>query len=432
MENMNPFDIIVLAILVLCAFWGGMRGVIAQIASIASWVFSWYIAARYYTIVGNLISSSDSSRTPIAIVITFALSVILLSVAFRFIKKVLHSVGLKEFDRQMGALLGIMKGGLLCVLITFFGVVMSDRTREIVNNSKSGPFLVSVISRLQSHFPDSELKKIFQNVVEENYENELSENSIKTYVDDLKGYLVKQVLTSDAAEIVKEADTNEETVSQNASSSLFRSLLSSIRYLNRDIKNTNDANVASEEPERPTGEGELRKSGYYDVNNELEVGLNSSYRTSSLKSYPSNDNSNFYSGPAYDRSQMANTAFRNDNNLSYDGMEAQNRNAEMNSFPPYDNADNAETVDFGKYAPIYVDAKTESYASVYNSSGENTNAPNDDFNSLDLSSGGAEFGIRTDRSLNTNRGLRSTTRRRGSGRTASSERLGSYSYSSNY
>ena len=43
---------------------------------------------------------------------------------FRLVSRLIDRVKLKDFDRQFGALLGLAKGSLLCMLITFFSVTL--------------------------------------------------------------------------------------------------------------------------------------------------------------------------------------------------------------------------------------------------------------------------------------------------------------------
>ena len=239
MENMNPFDIVVLAILVLSVFWGGMRGVISQIATIASWGLSWIISARYYTVVAKMTPLSETGSAVAAPVVTFVICAIVISIAFRFLKRMVSLAGLREFDRQAGALFGAVKGALLCMLITFFAVIISDKTRDFVNNSKSGPFFVSIIGQVQEYFPESKLKDKFREIAVHNKEEKEQSDSLEAQVDSLKNYLKSRVLSRDAAEIVEEAETDakKENVQSNPRFSSFLSNMKSIPNLVRSVAN---------------------------------------------------------------------------------------------------------------------------------------------------------------------------------------------------
>jgi membrane protein required for colicin V production len=68
-------------------------------------------------------------------------------VVFRLISNAIERVKLKEFDRQMGALFGLIKGVLLTIVITFFMVTLGEDSRQIVLKSYSG----DAIARLTRH-----------------------------------------------------------------------------------------------------------------------------------------------------------------------------------------------------------------------------------------------------------------------------------------
>ncbi len=237
MDSMNPFDIVVLAILVLSVFWGGMRGVISQIATIASWGLSWLISARYYTVFATFLPSSETGNTIVAPIVVFVVSAIAIGIAFRFFKRMVSLAGLKEFDRQAGALFGALKGALLCLLITFFAVIVSDKTRDFVNNSKSGPFFVSLIGQVQSFFPESKLKDKFVEISVLNKEEREQSNSLEAQVDSLKDYLKTRVLSQNAAEIVEEVESEatDDNIRTNRSFSSFISNMKKVPNLVRSV-----------------------------------------------------------------------------------------------------------------------------------------------------------------------------------------------------
>jgi len=62
---------------------------------------------------------------------------------------------LKEFDRQVGALVGLVKGVLLCVLITLFAVALLDEPkRKSIVNSRSGYYIAVLLDKAHPIMPD--------------------------------------------------------------------------------------------------------------------------------------------------------------------------------------------------------------------------------------------------------------------------------------
>ena len=83
---LNPFDLFVLVVLVLTTFWGGMRGIVSQVTSIFSWLASAYIATHYYTIVAKFMNASYAYYKPLAMIVTFIVSALLIRIASNVIK----------------------------------------------------------------------------------------------------------------------------------------------------------------------------------------------------------------------------------------------------------------------------------------------------------------------------------------------------------
>jgi membrane protein required for colicin V production len=79
---------------------------------------------------------------------------------FRVVAGFIDQVKLKEFDRQMGALVGFAKGVLLCIAITFFAVTLAGQAnRDRIIASRSGQYIVRVLDKADNVAPP-EIKEI--------------------------------------------------------------------------------------------------------------------------------------------------------------------------------------------------------------------------------------------------------------------------------
>jgi membrane protein required for colicin V production len=66
----------------------------------------------------------------------------------------IEKVKLKEFDRQIGAIFGLAKGVLLCVLITLFAVtLLSEPQRQAICNSRSGYYIAVLLDKADGVIP---------------------------------------------------------------------------------------------------------------------------------------------------------------------------------------------------------------------------------------------------------------------------------------
>jgi membrane protein required for colicin V production len=72
----------------------------------------------------------------------------------------IDQVKLKEFDHQMGALVGFAKGVLLCIAITFFAVSLTaQQQRDQIIASRSGHYIVQVLDKADAVAPP-EIKQV--------------------------------------------------------------------------------------------------------------------------------------------------------------------------------------------------------------------------------------------------------------------------------
>jgi membrane protein required for colicin V production len=72
---------------------------------------------------------------------------------FRVVSGAIDAVHLSAFDHQLGLLLGVAKGALLCIVITFFAVTLAPAYRPQVVGSQSGRIVAEVITRADEILP---------------------------------------------------------------------------------------------------------------------------------------------------------------------------------------------------------------------------------------------------------------------------------------
>jgi membrane protein required for colicin V production len=72
---------------------------------------------------------------------------------FRVVSSAIDRIKFREFDRQLGALFGLLRGALYCVVITFFAVTFNDSTLAAVRKSKSAGHIARLISEARAVMP---------------------------------------------------------------------------------------------------------------------------------------------------------------------------------------------------------------------------------------------------------------------------------------
>ncbi|MGL6197004.1 MAG: CvpA family protein [Thermoguttaceae bacterium] len=154
MSDSQLFDIIALVLLCGLFLRGIMRGMIAQLASLASLVISWIAASKFNGVISPYITAEPPLNKVVAMLIIFAAVTITIWLLQNLISNVISAIRLKKYDRLCGGVLGVVKGVFFCLIITFFCVVLSKRSCDAVINSQSGRYFVHGIEKISLFLPD--------------------------------------------------------------------------------------------------------------------------------------------------------------------------------------------------------------------------------------------------------------------------------------
>lgn len=155
---MNPlpiqaYDLVMLAVLAMATLFGLWKGMAWQIASLASLVASFIVAMRMSGQVAPMISAQEPWNRFIAMLLLYVATSAGIWLAFRVVARIIDNIRLKDFDRQVGALFGLAKGALLCLVITFFAVTLSESLRQNVLTTYSGRTIAKVIKQTSLIMP---------------------------------------------------------------------------------------------------------------------------------------------------------------------------------------------------------------------------------------------------------------------------------------
>ena len=150
----QPYDFLMLAVLVGTAIFGAWKGMAWQAASLGAMFVSAGVAVHFSAPLAPYISAHEPWNRWLAMLVLFVATSLAIWLLFRLVSGVIDRVKLKEFDRQLGAIFGLAKGILYCVIITFFAVTLSETARQTVLQSRSGDFIARGIHRANPFLPD--------------------------------------------------------------------------------------------------------------------------------------------------------------------------------------------------------------------------------------------------------------------------------------
>jgi membrane protein required for colicin V production len=151
---LQSYDFLMLAVLVGSLLFGAWKGVAWQIAALASVFVSAMVAVHSSPALARCFGTSEPWNRFIAMLILYIATAAIIWLGFRLVARMIDRVQLKEFDRQLGALFGLAKGILYCVIITFFAVTLAEESRQMVLQSRSGDLIARGIRRANPILPE--------------------------------------------------------------------------------------------------------------------------------------------------------------------------------------------------------------------------------------------------------------------------------------
>ena len=113
------------------------------------------VAYQFRYIFAEWIPVAAPWRVFVAMLLLFLLTSSGIWVIFQWVARFIDRLKLKEFDRQIRALLGLAKGVILCVIITMFAVaLLGDNQRQMIVNSRSGFYIARLLDRSKVLLPE--------------------------------------------------------------------------------------------------------------------------------------------------------------------------------------------------------------------------------------------------------------------------------------
>lgn len=118
---MATLDWIFVIVLLVSLALGAWRGLVYEVLSLLSWIAAFILAQWLAPELAHKLpigGASDTVRYAAAFVLIFVLSVFVGGLLAKLVKNFFASVGLQAADRALGALFGLLRGGLLLLAAT--------------------------------------------------------------------------------------------------------------------------------------------------------------------------------------------------------------------------------------------------------------------------------------------------------------------------
>ncbi|MGD0268307.1 MAG: CvpA family protein [Candidatus Sulfotelmatobacter sp.] len=143
---MTAADWLIVVAVLLSVVMAAIQGFFAEILSMAGLVVGYIVAAWQYQRLAEWLMSflkNEWLAEIFGFLIIFFAIMIVFGIAGRIARKLMKEVGLSGFDRFLGALLGLVKGGLV-VAVVLMGLTAFTPTSTMLEKSQLAPYFLVV------------------------------------------------------------------------------------------------------------------------------------------------------------------------------------------------------------------------------------------------------------------------------------------------
>src|ERR1700737_2358515 len=141
---MSPADWIILGLVVLNVVSAAMQGFFAEALSMAGLIVGYIVAAWQYQHLSLWLESflkNEWLAEILGFLVIFFAVVLLFGIAGRIARWVMKEAGLSGFDRFLGGVLGLLKGGLM-VAVILMGAAAFTPTSKLLEDSQLAPYFL--------------------------------------------------------------------------------------------------------------------------------------------------------------------------------------------------------------------------------------------------------------------------------------------------
>jgi membrane protein required for colicin V production len=143
---MSPADWIILVLVLGNVISAAMQGFFAEALSMAGLIVGYIVAAWQYQRLAQWLGTflkNDWLAEILGFLIIFFAVVLLFVIAGRIARWVMKEAGLSGFDRFLGGVLGLLKGGLM-VAVILMGMTAFTPTSKLLESSQLAPYFLLV------------------------------------------------------------------------------------------------------------------------------------------------------------------------------------------------------------------------------------------------------------------------------------------------
>lgn len=146
-------DLLVIGVVLGAALLGAWKGLAWQLAGILSLVAGFVVALPLSGPTAHFFGQTAPLNRFIAVAVLYAAVSLAIYLTAFFYREAIQKWKLDNWDRHLGSLLGVVKGGLLCLTLTFFAITLFAGLREPILTTRSGKAMAYTMNALHPVWP---------------------------------------------------------------------------------------------------------------------------------------------------------------------------------------------------------------------------------------------------------------------------------------
>lgn len=154
---MPVWDVLALGVLAASLLLGAWRGIVFELAALAGWLAAFLLArwASPYAAqaLGVWTDMAMEWRQGLGFALVFVLAALGMSALASALRQAVKAAGARPADRVLGAAFGLLRGGVLLMVLTVALSLLQLNQAPWWRESRSGPWLEMGVGQLQVLWP---------------------------------------------------------------------------------------------------------------------------------------------------------------------------------------------------------------------------------------------------------------------------------------
>jgi membrane protein required for colicin V production len=191
---MTPFDIFVAVVLGFSLIFSLMKGFVREIFSLLAYVGGYFMATKYQGTFASVLMESIPSK-PIAKLLAFVAIYIITAIIISLMGKIAKGMffsgtDLSMFDRILGGLVGLARGVVILLAVTFPLQFFPEVAKKFTKDSYTAPYLAKALKFASQNSDALNIRKSLSDFgmegAKEKFDQLKDLSKLKDQLDDLK------------------------------------------------------------------------------------------------------------------------------------------------------------------------------------------------------------------------------------------------------